>query len=278
MKIPALSKRLAKAKPSVMAGAMTVTAVLFPLLAEGQETNINIFATGTVGAILGTDTGAIIGDSVSIAIPNFDPNSLTLVPGAGNGSSSPASLYSSPNPVMVSINGGVPTQTLGYQVGINDNTIDQSGNNIRAVNLFFVWGTELGDSVGLYCPYGTVTTSSPTAISTLLTEGMSHVLPYPGDYTFTVGATPGGDFATGDLSTFFVTPAPPPIAIQLGGTNVSLSWTTNTLQDYQLVQNSSLLGTNWTTVTNLPAVTNGLNIVCLPATNRWEFFRLQGTN
>src|SRR6185295_10016271 len=79
------------------------------------------------------------------------------------------------------------------------------------------------------------------------------------------------------------TPPIPPVVIQptlgieLSGTDVLLSWSTQA-SDFSLQQTTNLLSSAaWTTVPGLlPAtVTNGLITVSLPATNQALYFRLR---
>jgi hypothetical protein len=62
--------------------------------------------------------------------------------------------------------------------------------------------------------------------------------------------------------------------IALSGTNVLLSWPTPP-GDVVLQQNFDLTTTNWTTVTNPPAVMNGQNQVVLPSGSSNQFYRIE---
>lgn len=70
--------------------------------------------------------------------------------------------------------------------------------------------------------------------------------------------------------------APPPLKLNLATNKVSLLWDTNYAAfGLALEQNTNLTGANWTTVTNLPTITNTSYQVTLPSTNRQLFFRLK---
>jgi hypothetical protein len=68
----------------------------------------------------------------------------------------------------------------------------------------------------------------------------------------------------------------PPAALGLArtGTNLALTWPSPP-GGFVLQQNSNLTTTNWLTVTNLPAFTNGLNQIILSPSTSNQFFRLQ---
>jgi hypothetical protein len=74
-----------------------------------------------------------------------------------------------------------------------------------------------------------------------------------------------------------VLPAPastPPIAIRRAGTNILLSWTTNSLPAVVQGTSNIVALTVWSRTTNTVVVSNGLNTVNIPA-NKWgEYFRL----
>lgn len=66
----------------------------------------------------------------------------------------------------------------------------------------------------------------------------------------------------------------PPLCIAHAGENVLLSWPTNS-DGFVLQQNVALGIPNWTTVTNTPLLTNGVNQVALPTTTGGSsFYRL----
>lgn len=70
-------------------------------------------------------------------------------------------------------------------------------------------------------------------------------------------------------------PSPPRLNIACCGTNLALSWTTNSA-GYGLYQCTELAARNWVVVTNAPIVTNGLKQVLLsPAHAGCRFFRLK---
>jgi hypothetical protein len=83
-------------------------------------------------------------------------------------------------------------------------------------------------------------------------------------------------FATTNLaSPIFEVALPPAVLnIALSGTNVLLSWPTPP-GDVVLQQNFDLTTTNWTTVTNPPAVMNGQNQVVLPSGSSNQFYRIE---
>ena len=83
-------------------------------------------------------------------------------------------------------------------------------------------------------------------------------------------------FATTNLASPIFEVALPPAAlnITLSGTNVLLSWLTPP-GDVVLQQNFDLTTTNWNTVTNTPAVTNGQNQLFLPSGSGNQFYRIE---
>jgi hypothetical protein len=67
----------------------------------------------------------------------------------------------------------------------------------------------------------------------------------------------------------------PALKILISGRQALLTWPTNAGAAFHLQQNSSVLTTNWLTLTNVPQVTNALYRVATPSTNPIEFFRLK---
>jgi len=65
----------------------------------------------------------------------------------------------------------------------------------------------------------------------------------------------------------------PPLAIEVAGTNVILSWPAGGA--YVLQQNSSLAGTGWQDLHPTATVTNGQNQVTLPISSKLSFYRLR---
>ena len=99
----------------------------------------------------------------------------------------------------------------------------------------------------------------------------------PGQY-FGVVTIQGGTniFAATNLASpiFEVSLPPAVLGIAPSGTNVVLSWASPP-GGFELQKNSNLTTTNWLTVTNIPAVTNGQNQVTLSRSNSSQFFRLK---
>jgi len=99
----------------------------------------------------------------------------------------------------------------------------------------------------------------------------------PGQY-FGVVTIQGGTniFAATNLASpiFEVSLPPAVLGIAPSGTNVVLSWASPP-GGFELQKNSNLTTTNWLTVTNAPAVTNGQNQVTLSRSNSSQFFRLK---
>jgi len=99
----------------------------------------------------------------------------------------------------------------------------------------------------------------------------------PGQY-FGVVTLQGGTniFAATNLAspTFEVTLSPAALNLALSGTNQLVSWPSPP-GDFVLQQNSDLTTTNWTTVTNVPAMVNGQNQVTLPPGSSNQFYRLE---
>ena len=67
----------------------------------------------------------------------------------------------------------------------------------------------------------------------------------------------------------------PLLTIGRAGTNVVLSWPTNTFLNYVLQDNTNLLATNWVTTTNPAVATNGGFQVTIPASRAASFYRLK---
>ena len=99
----------------------------------------------------------------------------------------------------------------------------------------------------------------------------------PGQYFGSVTIQGGTNiFAATDLASpiFEVSLPPAALGIAPSGTNVVLSWASPP-GGFELQKNSNLTTTNWLTVTNIPAVTNGQNQVTLSRSNTSQFFRLK---
>jgi len=99
----------------------------------------------------------------------------------------------------------------------------------------------------------------------------------PGQYFGSVTILGGTNiFAATDLASpiFEVSLPPAALGIAPSGTNVVLSWASPP-GSFELQKNSDLTTTNWLTVTNAPAVTNGQNQVTLSRSNSSQFFRLK---
>jgi hypothetical protein len=73
---------------------------------------------------------------------------------------------------------------------------------------------------------------------------------------------------------FEITLPPAALNLALSGTNVLVSWPSPP-GGFGLQQNSDLTTTNWTTVTNVPAMANGQNQVVLPSGSSNQFYRLE---
>jgi hypothetical protein len=252
-------------------------------VASPSQTNVITF-TGTVQGPIGSQ--AVMGESVVITTL-YNPNDLTLL--QGNGSTSEASMFSSPDNLWVSINGGASTLNNGYHVSVNDDTTDLGGNNMPAVSLLLAWGT--GNAVDIYYQSDTVTTTSPSAIATLFSSGTSLILPYDNDNTFYVGM--GTPYACqGVVNSISVAPyvpptnTPPALSICLSGSNVILTWPTNTAsgptQGYALQTSPTTANPAWTTVTNQPVLANaspiGPRLGALPNASPNAIIPPQGTN
>jgi hypothetical protein len=98
-----------------------------------------------------------------------------------------------------------------------------------------------------------------------------------GDYVGTANILGGSNiFSSTILSsqTFHLVLAPAPLTITRSGTNVILKWPSPPAA-FILQQNSNLANTNWLTVTNLSAFTNGFNQTILSTTNTRLFYRLK---
>ena len=99
----------------------------------------------------------------------------------------------------------------------------------------------------------------------------------PGQYFGFVTIQGGTNiFAAADLASpiFEVSLPPAALGIAPSGTNVVLSWASPP-GGFELQKNSDLTTTNWLTVTNAPAFTNGQNQVTLSRSNTNQFFRIK---
>ena len=99
----------------------------------------------------------------------------------------------------------------------------------------------------------------------------------PGQYFGSVTLQGGTNiFAATNLASpiFEVTLPTAALNIALSGTNVLVSWPSPP-GSFGLQQNSDLTTTNWTTITNVPVVTNGQNQVILPPGSGNQFYRLE---
>jgi hypothetical protein len=166
---------------------------------------------------------------------------------------------------------------LGLQIGGNDShgkpqdilTITWAHNYTDLVN-----GVNI---ITVTFPDGTYNANTMSNIQSSLQAGLSNTVSYSDSYDnyFWISDDSGCNYVKGNLSTFgpMVSPAPSP-SLALFGTNVAISWPTNT-SGYSLCRCSSLFGTNWTAVTNSPATNGGLYRVVLPREGSMGFFRLQ---
>ena len=68
---------------------------------------------------------------------------------------------------------------------------------------------------------------------------------------------------------------PPVLENNVYARQAFLTWLTNNSTGFNLQQNTNLSTANWTTVTNVPAISNQWYRVILPSTNRQDFFRLK---
>jgi hypothetical protein len=99
----------------------------------------------------------------------------------------------------------------------------------------------------------------------------------PGNYSGAVTLVGGSDiFATNNLAsqTFQVILPPATLNLAPAGTNFVLTWPSQPAGSV-LQENSDLSTTNWVTVTNTPAISNGLCQVLLPSSPGNQFYRLQ---
>jgi hypothetical protein len=99
----------------------------------------------------------------------------------------------------------------------------------------------------------------------------------PGQYFGFVTILGGTNiFAATNLASpiFEVSLPPAALGIAPSSTNVVLSWASPP-GGFELQKNSDLTTTNWLTVTNAPAFTNGQNQVTLSRSNSSQFFRLK---
>ncbi len=100
----------------------------------------------------------------------------------------------------------------------------------------------------------------------------------PPDQYFGVVTIQGGTniFTAANLASpiFEVSLPPAALGVALSGTNLVLSWPSPP-GSFLLQQNSDLATTNWATVTNAPAITNGQNQILFTPSTSNEFYRLK---
>jgi len=252
-------------------------AVMFPLpaKAQGGVTSVNqtFYFSSTMTRTDGTGNGVAIG---TLESGSFTLN-IALLQLVGGGPNNGAAIYCQTNATAV-VNG---TSFENVDVGIANNVTDISGNNIPSVLFDISWGPEGNDGIVLYAPNSIVPDDSINSVQTMLNAGLSAALPYNNEATLSVGYEASGfDGAWGALTTFGSTPPSSPVLSisisQSPGETAKVFWPTNAA-GFQL-QTSTLLGTNWATITNQPAVAGTNYFLNFPATNTSEFFRLYSTN
>ena len=146
------------------------------------------------------------------------------------------------------------------QIGFNG-----SASNYLAAdtNVFFF------NVPGVLCPQGTYT-------DVVFGVTIDPSIP-PGQYCGTVTIQGGSNICElTNLSsqTFPVACSAATLGVALCGTNLSICWSSPP-GSFVLQQNCDLMSTNWTTVTNTPTLSSGLNQVILAPANATQFFRLQ---
>jgi len=157
-----------------------------------------------------------------------------------------------------------PTDSL-FLNAIQFNLIDAAAGYLSAdTNVFFV------NVPGIFTPLETYS-------DVVFAIALNPATP-PGRY-FGIVTIQGGTniFDITDLASpiFEVTVPLPALSIALAGTNVVVSWAWSS-SGFVLQRNSDLSTTNWTTVTNTPAVTNWQRqLVVSPGAGN-QFYRLAG--
>jgi hypothetical protein len=254
-----------------LAAGLALAAAICPSEAKGQ-TNEQVIVNwaGTVNAFFGTGNGVPDGAAVSGSI-TYNPANFVQISASNPGFAGydNATAY-----VTVDVSSSI-SSSQGISAWVYVDSQDFSNPSVPCDSLLIAWGPGDEDGFNICSSLGTITGVSASGIT--CGQWWANNLSNPLDIVF-VADIESGNGVEGTLSSFTVTIQGPTPNASRSGTNLTLSWTTNTVINYQLVQSSSLLGTNWISVTNTPVVTNGLNVVSLSPTNKCEFFRLQGTN
>jgi len=239
------AKRLGASAPLVAAAALAAHNS-----ARAQTTNlqaVTVYASGIVTALDHGGNGVTNGSTFSCSLI-VDPKELVRVQGYGTNVGS--SGYVSTNKVHVVLN-GVSTNYDGYFVGVCN---APAGDGLPAENFFVIdWGPNGSGSDGIAADYpiSTGADSSITTAMNMLNLGLSGA--YPGETGFSANYDEWGNAgAYGPLSSLFVNG--PTLKIgPCGDSQVAVSYPTNNSQCFVL-QQSSTLGGQWTTVTDAPQV------------------------
>jgi hypothetical protein len=189
---------------------------------------------------------------------------------------------------------GYPPSGSTFPVGATTVNVTASDSCGNSANCSFVV-TVTRPPIVLNCPSNITTTATSLCGTTVFYSVMANggcsapiVSAYPpSGSTFPVGVTTVFTSASDGCDTlaecsFTVTvtstnppPSGPKLSIQLTGANqILIAWPTNSNSTYSLAQILSLGGTNWMTLSNLPAVVGGSNQVVLVLSNTQSFFRL----
>jgi len=249
---------------------MVVFAALSPSPARAQGTLETVFWAGNVTGLGGTGNGLTVGSVVTGSF-TINPSSLTYT--GGDQGPNGAAFYTYANSTITD-DGVISTQNLG--VLILNNCLDSAQPQHPADAMQFTWNGGNNDLVVDF-PVSSAPDCTPASIQALLNQGLAGSLPYSADAFFDVFDVAGINGGGGNLTSFMViSPPGPALSIRTQTDTIILTWPTN-FPSFNL-QASKFLGTNWTTITNQPAIAGTNYLLEFSATNTTEFFRLCSTN
>ena len=148
-------------------------------------------------------------------------------------------------------------------------------------------GTTLGSGAAMWVDFGTsfgISYSQDVTLTTYLPNS-SNAIPYQ-KFTTTITATNATEILSfhgidatssillDNVSVTLVVPPPPQLNLRRASTNSLVFTWTNQAAGYLLQANTSLLKTNWVTLTNTPVTVGSSNQIVLPAPASTLFYRL----
>lgn len=207
----------------------------------------------------------------------FDPAYFA----SGTSTSNTNATYTNANAIASYVVLGAQTNYQGIQLLVSHNGIDSfDGTHYDGFTIYF--GPENSTFLSLYYTAETVSDASLASGLFLVNKGFDgHLSRVPFNpaiiYGYYPQIIPSGVAFILDAFSAFTNP-PPPLLVQGKGTNVSLSWSTNTFAPFQLAHSGSAFGSTWIAISNTPTITNGQFTVMMPMNAPMDFFRLQKAN